>query len=51
VKAAAIEAETALVSLGYKPPQAARAIAAAQKAQPEAASSEELIRLALKSLA
>lgn len=50
-KAAAIEAETALVSLGYKPPQAARAIAAAQKAQPEAASSEELIRLALKSLA
>lgn len=50
-KAAAIEAETALVSLGYKLPQAARAIAAAQKAQPEAASSEELIRLALKSLA
>jgi Holliday junction DNA helicase RuvA len=50
-KAAAIEAETALISLGYKPPQAARAIAAAQKAQPEAASSEELIRLALKSLA
>ena len=51
VKAAAIEAETALISLGYKPPQAARAIAAAQKAQPESVSSEELIRLALKSLA
>lgn len=50
-KAAVIEAENALVSLGYKPPQAARAIAAAQKAQPAAASSEELIRLALKSLA
>ncbi len=50
-KAAALEAETALISLGYKPPQAARAIAAAQKAQPESLSSEELIRLALKSLA
>ena len=45
------EAETALVSLGYKLPQAARAIAAVQKDRPEMVSSEELIRFALKSMA
>ena len=45
------EAETALVSLGYKLPQAARAIAAVQKDRPEIVSSEELIRFALKSMA
>ena len=48
---AAREAETALVSLGYKLPQAARAIAAVQKYRPESVSSEELIRFALKSMA
>lgn len=48
---AAREAETALVSLGYKLPQAARAIAAVQKVRPESVSSEELIRFALKSMA
>jgi holliday junction DNA helicase RuvA len=48
---AAREAETALVSLGYKLPQAARAIAAVQKDRPEMVSSEELIRFALKSMA
>jgi holliday junction DNA helicase RuvA len=48
---AAREAETALVSLGYKLPQAARAIAAVQKDRPESVSSEELIRFALKSMA
>ncbi|MDA9568863.1 Holliday junction branch migration protein RuvA, partial [Gammaproteobacteria bacterium] len=41
----------ALVSLGYKLPQAARAIAAVQKDRPEIVSSEELIRFALKSMA
>ena len=45
------EAETALVSLGYKLPQAVRAIAAVQKDRPEIVSSEELIRFALKSMA
>lgn len=49
--AAAREAETALVSLGYKLPQAARAIAAVQKEQPHLVVSEELIRFALKSMA
>ena len=48
---AAREAETALVSLGYKLPQAARAIASVQKDRPELTSSEELIRFALKSMA
>lgn len=48
---AAREAETALVSLGYKLPQAARAIAAVQNDRPEIVSSEELIRFALKSMA
>jgi Holliday junction DNA helicase RuvA len=45
------EAETALVSLGYKPQQAARAIALVLKANTDVAGSEELIRLALKSMA
>ncbi len=49
--AAAREAETALLSLGYKLPQASRAIAIVQKEQPELTSSEELIRFALKSMA
>ena len=44
------DAETALVSLGYKPMQAARAIAQVIKDNPGIANSEELIRLALKSM-
>ena len=44
------DAETALVSLGYKPMQAARAIALVIKDNPGIANSEELIRLALKSM-
>lgn len=49
-KAAALEAETALISLGYKPAQAARAIATALKEQPELIRSDELIRHALKNM-
>ena len=45
------DAETALVSLGYKPMQAAHAIAQVIKDKPGVANSEELIRLALKSKA
>ncbi|NKB31928.1 MAG: Holliday junction branch migration protein RuvA [Pseudomonadales bacterium] len=45
------DAETALVGLGYKPPQAARAIAQVLKVHPETTDSEELIRLSLKSMA
>ncbi len=45
------DAETALVSLGYKPQQAAHAIAAVLKANPEITGSEELIRRSLKSIA
>lgn len=45
------DAETALVGLGYKPQQAARAIAQVLKEHPECAESETLIRLALKSMA
>lgn len=41
------EAEAALIALGYKPQQASRAVAAVEG---EAASSEELIRLALRSM-
>lgn len=41
------EAESALVSLGYKPNEAAKMIATAAKQKPDA-KSEELIRLALK---
>jgi Holliday junction DNA helicase RuvA len=44
------DAESALVALGYKPVDASKVIAAVQRNQtPE--NSEELIRLALKSLA
>lgn len=45
------DAETALVSLGYKPQQAAQAIAQVLKAKPEITDSETLIRQALKSMA
>jgi Holliday junction DNA helicase RuvA len=44
------DAETALVSLGYKPPQAARAISLVLNENPDIADSETLIRLALKSM-
>jgi holliday junction DNA helicase RuvA len=44
------EAESALISLGYKPVDAAKMIAAASKQKPDA-KSEELIRLALRSMA
>ena len=43
------EAESALVALGYKPVQATKAIAQAEKLAP-GSSSEELIRAALKSM-
>lgn len=45
------EAETALIALGYKPQEAARLISAALKANPQIIRSEELIRLALRSVA
>ena len=45
------DAETALISLGYKPQQAAHAIAQVLKANPEIRDSEELIRYSLKSMA
>lgn len=44
------EAETALLALGYKPQQAARAVAMVLKSDPEAPDSESLIRLALKGM-
>lgn len=44
------EAESALISLGYKPVDAAKMIASAAKQKPDA-KSEELIRLALRSMA
>jgi holliday junction DNA helicase RuvA len=44
------DAETALIALGYKPADAAKMIASAVKNKPEA-KSEELIRMALKSVA
>jgi Holliday junction DNA helicase RuvA len=44
------EAESALVSLGYKPVDAAKMVASATKQKPDARS-EELIRIALRSLA
>jgi holliday junction DNA helicase RuvA len=44
------EAESALIALGYKPTEAAKMIAAAAKQKPDA-KSEELIRLALRSMA
>lgn len=45
-----VEAESALIALGYKPVDASKMIAKALHLQPEA-TSEELIRLALKSMA
>lgn len=45
------EAETALISLGYKPQHAAQAIAAVLKQSADIVDSEDLIRAALKSLA
>lgn len=46
------EAETALIALGYKPTEAARSIAQVLRLQEDdVSSSEELIRLALKSMA
>jgi Holliday junction DNA helicase RuvA len=44
------EAESALIALGYKPVEAAKMISVASKQKPEA-KSEELIRLALRSMA
>lgn len=44
------EAESALISLGYKPAEAAKMIAIASKQKPNA-KSEELIRIALRSIA
>ena len=44
------EAETALLALGYKPQQAARAVAQVLKSDPDVADSESLIRLALKGM-
>lgn len=45
------DAETALIALGYKPQVAARVISQVLKENSQLDSSEELIRLALKSLA
>lgn len=47
---AVAEAESALLALGYKPVQATKAVAAAEKALAVGAPSEELIRHALKSM-
>ena len=44
------DAEIAMINLGYKPQQAARAIAQALKENPEINDSEELIRFSLKSM-
>ena len=44
------EAETALLALGYKSQQAARAVAMVLKSDPEIPDSENLIRLALKGM-
>ena len=44
------EAETALLALGYKPQQAARAVEMVLKSDPEIPDSENLIRLALKGM-
>lgn len=43
------EAVTALIALGYKPPEASRMVRAAQSATGANGSAEEIIRLALKS--
>ncbi|MDT8428236.1 MAG: Holliday junction branch migration protein RuvA [Pseudomonadales bacterium] len=45
------DAETALIALGYKPQEAARVVMQVLKQHDDLASSEELIRLALRSLA
>ena len=45
------EAETALVSLGYKPAEASRSVAQVLKNNDDVSDSETLIRLALKSMA
>lgn len=45
-----VEAESALIALGYKPAEASKMIAQASRSRPDA-SSEELIRLALKTIA
>ena len=45
------EAAAALVSLGYKPQQAARLIAKIEREHPEAESTEEMIRFALQGMA
>jgi Holliday junction DNA helicase RuvA len=50
IGAASKDAETALISLGYKPQQAARAIAQVLRQSPDISDSEELIRLALKGM-
>lgn len=47
---AVAEAESALVALGYKPVQATKAVASAEKALGAGTTSEELIRHALKSM-
>ena len=44
------DAETALIGLGYKSPQAIRAIAQVLQDNPEISDNEELIRLSLKSM-
>jgi Holliday junction DNA helicase RuvA len=44
------DAEIAMVNLGYKPQQAAQAIAQVLRNNPEITDSEQLIRLALKSM-
>lgn len=44
------DAEIAMINLGYKPQQAARAIAQVLKVNPEISDSEELIRFSLKSM-
>tara|TARA_Y100000996_G_scaffold405437_1_gene380588 strand:+ start:231 stop:833 length:603 start_codon:yes stop_codon:yes gene_type:complete len=44
------DAEIAMINLGYKPQQAARAIAQVLKLNPEINDSEELIRFSLKSM-
>ena len=49
----AAEAEDALIALGYRPPEASRAVAAAVRSEEGAAglSAEELVRLALRGFA
>lgn len=45
-----MEAESALIALGYKPVQATKAVATAEQLMGKGSSSEELIRHALKSM-